>query len=758
MNEKQLEQQHVEETISTIKNEERILKEQQAKVTQDFKEQLSQNSDQVIRTGSDEAMRETAFEMRQHEQDLIVKYHSLASQEKRLKTLDLMAENPYFAKIDFSEDAEAKESLYLGIASLQDPTDEPIIVDWRAPIANLYYEGELGETSYESNDGVIPITLYLKRQFKIREGQILSMVDTSEAINDDFLLDILDEASSSHMKNIVSTIQRSQNEIIRDTQNKVLVVEGIAGSGKTSALLQRVAFLLYHNRKWLDNEQVLLFSPNHLFSDYISTVLPSLGESGIPTETYKSFLQRLLPRYEIVSEENQEEVFLTGKDDRVLKLKSSLSLIKHIKKYQKAITDYGPLFVDLKIKDRKVITKEQIRNWYHDANPQLPMYQRMSLLQTKLLKKLGGLQNDEMRQQWVKDLAEEMLQEEFRKNQNLDDSESAERKLRKKFARQIVQQKFKPLERRINNFQYVNYPKQYLHFLQMVPEKILAEYQLTKEEWEASNKEVIEHFRQKQLQQEDGTLLFLLMKAIFPIHVTQKARFIFIDEMQDFAPAQSALLQTLYPTATYTFSGDLNQKVFGNESMVHSLNELFPDQEIKNIQLTTSYRSTEEITDFANQFLENRAEITLTARKGDLPVVIYRPTEEEMIQGLNEELAQTEGKAKYWRTAIIAKTADACQELYSRLSSQQQDKIQLIVDEEDFMKRKTIIIPAYLAKGLEFDRVFVWDVGEDNFSTDQDRLILYTMCTRAMHELNLLVIGKPSPLLTAIDPIHYRKE
>lgn len=199
-----------------------------------------------------------------------------------------MRGNPYFARIDFKEDAEA-ETLYLGIASLRDSTEETVIIDWRAPIANLYYEGELGATNYETYDITVDVELLVKRQFKIRDGQILSMVDTSEAINDDFLLEILDEASSNHMKNIVSTIQKAQNQIIRDTHSKLLVVEGIAGSGKTSALLQRVAYLLYHNRKWLDNEHVLLFSPNHIFSDYISTVLPSLGESGIPTETFKSF-------------------------------------------------------------------------------------------------------------------------------------------------------------------------------------------------------------------------------------------------------------------------------------------------------------------------------------------------------------------------------------------------------------------------------------------------------------------------------------
>ena len=399
MNAREYEQEHVQQTSALIQQEIVFLDSQKKKTKEKFDTDMLENAGQRIQGGSFEALAETMADTRQHEAELLVRYQSLASQEKRQRALRLMLENPYFARIDFKEDQEA-ETLYLGIASLRDLQEETVVIDWRAPIANLYYEGTLGQTQYEAHDAIIPIELLLKRQFKIREGHILSMVDTSEAINDDFLLEILDEASSNHMKNIVATIQRSQNEIIRDTRSKVLVVEGIAGSGKTSALLQRVAYLLYHNRKWLDNEQVLLFSPNHIFSDYISTVLPSLGESGIPTETFKTFLSALLPTYQIHTEESHEEVFLSGQDDRVLRTKSSFAIVQELYKYVDRITEFGPLFRDLKLNQEVLISKKQIRNWYQEANPELPMYQRMQLLQTKLLKKIGGLEKDEMKKDW----------------------------------------------------------------------------------------------------------------------------------------------------------------------------------------------------------------------------------------------------------------------------------------------------------------------------------------------------------------------
>lgn len=749
MQARELEKQHLLNTLEIIDQEDQILKKRTAKSKQTFDASMMENAGQRVQSGSFEALADSMADTRQHEQELLVRYQTLAALEKRQKVLQLMSGNPYFARIDFQEDA-GKETLYLGIASLRDRQEETIVIDWRAPIANLYYEEELGATSYESYDAVIPVELILKRQFKIRDGEILSMVDTSEAINDDFLLEILDEASSNHMKNIVATIQKAQNEIIRDNRSKVLVVEGIAGSGKTSALLQRVAYLLYSNRKWLENDQVLLFSPNHIFSEYVSTVLPSLGESGIPTETFKTFLTKLLPNYAIHTEESHEEVFLSGQDDRILRAKSSLMIVTALEKYTQQITDLGPLFRDLKIGDQTLISKKQIRSWYQETNPALPMYQRMQLLQTKLLKKIGGFVKDEMKKDWAKEAAEDLIQEAFVNNPNMEDSEKAERRLRRQMLQKVVNRRFKGIRRKINRYTFVNYAKQYLHFLQNIPNNLLSHYQLSQSDWQMMLKELIQDFKNKDISLEDGNLLFLLMKAIYPLEVNQKARFIFIDEMQDFSPAQVAVLKYLYPNATYTLCGDLNQKVFGNESMVQSLAEIFSDQTIRHFELTTSYRSTEEITNFANQFLTQENRVKLTARAGDLPKMYFSLEKNEMIARIAQELTDTAEVAKYWRTAIIAKTAEECQDLYDSLSDAQKENVQLLNDEEDFMKKSLIIIPTYLAKGLEFDRVFAWNVSPDNYQTEQDKLILYTVCTRAMHELNLLVVGQKSPLLEEI--------
>ncbi|RXW70304.1 DNA helicase [Enterococcus faecium] len=758
MNEKQLEQTHVDETIELIQIEQNMLDTKQQELTQEMNHSTKDTANHKIRAGSNEAFYESAVEYRQHEQELLLKYHTLEAQQKRLQTLSVMKDSPYFARIDFKEDRET-ETLYLGIASLRDLAEETIVIDWRAPIANLYYEGEIGPAFYETETDRIDVDLQLKRQFKIQEGRILSMVDTSEVINDDFLLEILDESSSNHMKNIVSTIQKAQNAIIRDTTSKVMLIEGIAGSGKTSALLQRIAFLLYHNRKWLEAENVLLFSPNHLFSDYISTVLPSLGESGVPTQTFKNYLVQLLPEFSLLDEQQQESGFLLGEKDPIQVMKSGLTLVDQIDRYIQGITNYGPLFRDMKINGRTILSKESIRQWYKETNEQLPLHHRLSLLQTKLLKKLGGLQKDETRQQWVKDLAEEQLQELYATDPNLEYTEQKERSLRKKLANQIVRKRFRRIHRGIMNYQFVNITKQYLHFLQTVPLSLLTRHKISETRWQEHLTTVRTHLRQRELRQEDAVLFFLLMRRTYPVTVTHKARYIFIDEMQDFAPSQVALLQALFPKANLTFCGDLNQNVFGNETIVGSLEDLFVDREVTRFQLTTSYRSTKEITDFANHFIAKEHQVETTARKGDLPLLIQGTTDDIKLNWLADAILRTtQGKARYWRTAIIAKTQEECEALYAQLPDELKQQVQLILNESDFMKRSIILLPAFLAKGLEFDRVFLWDVDAEHFSSQQDKLILYTMCTRAMHELTLFTSNNESPLLNNMDISSYEKK
>lgn len=740
---KDLEKKHLANTLQMIEQEKQILIKQKQQLTGQFQNDLKELADLKIQTGSSESFYESVVDYQRHENDLLLKYQTTQQQEKRLNTLDVMKNSPYFARIDFTE-LDEPETLYIGVASLRDQKEEPVIIDWRAPIANLYYEGKLGKTSYQTEHESFEVDLQLKRQFQIKQGQLLALVDTSEAINDEFLLSILDEASSNQMKNIVATIQQAQNVIIRDTHSKAMVIQGIAGSGKTSALLQRVAYILYHNRQWLDEKAVLIFSPNRLFSDYISMVLPSLGESEVPTRTFSDFLQQLLPQLTIQKETKLEEDFLTDQHDQINQYKQGMEVVYQIKPYLKKITATGPIFRSLKADQQVYLSKEQMRQWYLETNAELPLYQRIQLLQTKLLKKLGGIQKDEAKLAWVKELVEEKLQQAYEENPHLEVNEKTERQLRKQIKAEILRKKFAKMKRAIKKFQFIHTQQQYLHFLKTLEKATTDKNICSQSQYQEHLANIKETLKNKQLSLTDATLYFLLIKGLYPIYIEQKARYIFIDEMQDFPPAQVALLRSLYPKANLTLCGDLNQKVFGNEAIIDCLDALFPDVTVTNYQLTTSYRSTQEITRFANQFLTNVEQVQTTARLGNLPSYYYFQTDKLALDWLSQQVL-TEDTLPI-RSAIICKTSAECQALYEQLPDNIKSKIQLITNEETFMKKNWLIIPAYLAKGLEFDQVIAWHIG-NQYTQVHDQLILYTIFTRAMHQLKIVSINQASPLL-----------
>lgn len=743
MTNRTFEEHQLAQSLRLIHEEQRLLKELKEDTESLLIDAAKENgaSENKINAFSDESSRDSYMNRRQHEIDLLVRYQTLETQEKRQGVLKIMAKNPYFARIDFNEDEEDNR-LYVGVASLRDDQDEPLVVDWRSPIANLYYESELGPTFYESLGEKINVTLTLKRQFKITNGQMISMVDTSETIHDDFLLEILDENSNNHMKNIVATIQKSQNAIIRNTDSQVMMIEGIAGSGKTSALLQRVAYLLYTHRNWLDPQHVLLFSPNHLFSEYIAEVLPSLGENQIPTATFLSYFQSLLKNYHVVKLSQAETEFLAGHKSSASQLKASLELAPLLKAYLKKIQNVGPLFNDLKVRGEIKISRQQIRQYYLEANPLLPIHQRLALLQTKLNKKLGGLLKDEQKKQWVKDAVQDKMDELYSGNYQLNDDDQNEKKLRRDFGQKIVRHYFKKIKRQINEFTFIAFAKQYLHFLSQIPTSLTAAFGFTPASYQAELEAIKQRFKAGEILQEDAALFLLLLKNLAPFYVPQKARFIFIDEMQDVTPIEAELLKELHPEANFTFCGDLNQQIFGNPTLVTNLAAIFPERRLQNYQLTTSYRSTAEITAFAESFLKDPL-ATDAPRHGEAPTVIFG-AEHETLRDALVAAAKLPRGAQIERQAIITKTTAEAQALAASLADSDLD-FQLITDENDFFKRSLVILPVFLAKGLEFDEVFLYGISAATYNEDADRLLLYTMITRGMHRVTCLVLGDVLP-------------
>lgn len=738
---KQAETQHLSYVLQVIGAEKNKLQIHLHTHSQQFYGQAKTAEELKIKTGSVEALAETSMATKAHEQALTLAHHRMSADQKRIIVLGRMKESPYFARIDFRED-EAPETLYIGIASLYQKDSSPLIVDWRAPIANLYYEGEIGPAYYETQDGKIDVELLLKRQYKIEHGELLFYYDADQVIGDDFLLDILSEDSNDHMKNIVSTIQKEQNRIIRDTHSKIMLIQGIAGSGKTSSLLQRVAYLLYHHRKWLTIDQVLMFSPNNLFSEYISTVLPSLGEDELPTTTLTNFVNYLLKGYQI-QQDNSEAAFLAGNNDEAAYYKNSFQIFVALEQYLKDITAVGPIFKDIRLKKEIIFSKQLIREIYQQTNPNLKVHQRLALTAEQLLERLKKIMQQERHKKWIKDQVQAQILKIYEKDPNLADDQQTIQRLEKRLSKQLTARIFRRITRQIKRKEIVNFDKQYLHFLLTISEKTI-DFDL-KKALQTDRKRVHNSLKEHVVTAEDGILLLILRFGILGNEQLSlpKGRFIFIDEMQDWTPLQVAMLRLLYPKANYTFCGDLNQTVFGNQTIVADFRKLFSGKEITSIQLTTSYRSTEEIMDFASSLLPDHREFEFTARHGVKPVLIEGDSKERQLAWLRKRIKQ---EKKGWRTAILTKDSAAAKKL-----SEHFPEAALIVRESQSLQHETVILPSFLAKGLEFDQVFLWGIDSADFRSEQDRLSLYTMTTRGMHEVYLLSENVPPILEAAIE-------
>lgn len=294
------EQKHLDDIVKQLAEaDERLSHDVDRKKSEE--RNMNQNffSDISLNFSGDAEASETAASIEQQQQMLDERRLAWQEASHRLDTVRLLKKNPYFARIDFQEKGEKPETIYIGLGSFTNRDGKFLIYDWRAPISSIYYDGGLGKVTYQTPDGEQQVVVNLKRQFVLKNGKVETMFDTSETIGDQMLLEVLGEKSDTQMKSIVTTIQREQNQIIRDTSADLLFVQGAAGSGKTSAVLQRVAYLLYRYRGNLTSSQVIMFSPNQLFSDYIGNVLPELGEQNMVQFTYYQYVTRRVPNIEV---------------------------------------------------------------------------------------------------------------------------------------------------------------------------------------------------------------------------------------------------------------------------------------------------------------------------------------------------------------------------------------------------------------------------------------------------------------------------
>lgn len=568
---------------------------------------------------------------------------------------------PYFASIIFND-----ELIYMGITHVEDNLNY-LVHDWRSPICNLYYDYEVGNAKYLSPDGIIEGNLSRKRQYIIEDGKLLNIFDNSINISDELLQQVLATESSDKMKNIVNTIQKEQNAIIRNTDDKNLIVQGIAGSGKTSVALHRIAFLLYRIAN-LNSKNILIFSPNNIFTEYISNVLPELGEDNTYSITFTSFLKDKIKEYKSIEDFTSFiERYYKGNviDKDVIKYKQSDEIIEDINSYLNDLIN-NATFTDNLIFDRYVFyTKEELNNMLKNRYSRFPIFERIKQISIKI---------------------SEMSYE-----GRTTKSKSIEKEL----------------------YKIINISKDY--------KKIYKDFYVSNY---SKYRSYIDNG--KSINYEDACLFLYIKSALEGFDTNHYIKQVVIDEAQDYTKLQYLIIKNTFKTANYTILGDVNQTInpYYKYDSLEVLKDIFDSS--KYLELNKTYRSTSKIIEYTNNILG--LEHVSAIRNNNARDVIIRNSEQynDILNDLNNLTNISKS------VAIITKDNTECDKIYDYLK----DKIDIVkIDNgSDKFSRKLVIVPSYIAKGLEFDSVIIY-TGRDNKYTKDEKYLFYVACTRSQHNL-----------------------
>lgn len=757
---------HIDYKIKKLEQEVGSVRSDVVSMRRDFWDEVTVNFSEADDVG------ETSTSLRQQSQVLSEREKSHQHASAALEKMKRLKQSPYFARIDFAEEGESAESIYLGIASLLDERDEQFLVyDWRAPISNLYYDSVPGPASYITPSGVIEGTMSLKRQFVIHGREIKVMFDTGVTIGDELLQQVLGRTSDAQMKSIVATIQREQNRIIRNDRSRMLIVQGAAGSGKTSAALQRVAYLLYKHRETLQADQMILFSPNPMFNSYVSTVLPELGEENMQQTTFQEYLEhRLGHEFQLEDPFVQIEYVLAGDKDhdyasRVsgIRYKSSASYLDVIRRYKNLLEEKEMRFRPLRFQGKVVVSAEAILDRFYAYDPAITLANRCELLKEWLLKELSLFAKNEIDEPWVDEQIELLDNDEYqkayqrmkRKNRRNGESFNDYESEKTILGRMVVSSRLKPLRRWVKQLRFVDITKLYTQLFQK-PELFeeLSTGELP-EDWEQICEQTLLKVRAGELFYEDATPFLYLKELIMGFRSNTSIRHVIIDEAQDYSPFQLYFLKRLFPRARMTALGDLNQAIYAHASVLQqssTLSELYGEDESELITLVQSYRSTKEIVEFTRGMVPGGEAIVPFNRDGDKPKVQTVHDVQELHEQIIQKISSLRSEG-YENIAVICKTAAESLIAYEALSRDIQ--VKLIKKTTLSFERGVHIIPAYLAKGVEFDAVLIYDGSNTKYTRETERKLFYTACTRAMHLLHIYSQGNPSRFIAETDPAHY---
>jgi len=604
---------------------------------------------------------------------------SVINKHKRLTKILAI---PYFGRIDFLEKKENSKvmPIYIGIHTFYDPESRATLIhDWRAPVSSMFYDHELGEAGYRSPSGEIKGEISLKRQYRIRGGKMEFMIESALTVHDDILQKELSSNVDDKMKNIVATIQREQNQIIRNEDIRTLIIQGVAGSGKTSIALHRIAYLLYTFRDSISSKDILIISPNKVFSDYISNVLPELGEETVPETSMEQILSGVLEHkykyqtyFGLVNELLEKPS--SSLIDRIA-YKASFGFISELDKFILHIENTYFKAADVKLTKYITIPAPFIEEQYLRFN-RYPIRRRFDAMADYML---------------------DMLKIQYAFTVTTAGRNLLKKEIRLMFAGNNDIQVYKDFFKWTNNPGMFKMRKGHtLEYSDLAP------------------------------------LAYLHLALEGNGNQPCRVKHLLIDEMQDYSPIQYKVIQKLFPCRK-TVLGDAGQSVnpYGS-STAETIQKSLTASEI--MKLCKSYRSTFEITDFAQKIHPN-AELEPVARHGEKPQILQFGSAVEELSGIMG-LISTYRKSGYKSLGIICKTEQQAREMADVLKSYAND-ISFLSSQSSAFVQGIVITSAHMAKGLEFDEVIIPQTDERNYRSEIDKSMLYVAVTRAMHRLTL---------------------
>lgn len=699
--------------------------------------------------------------------------HDSAAAEAAL--LPRQRRSPYFGRIDVSLDgpddgAPEPLTLYIGLASFRAEDGTTRVYDWRAPVSSLYYDAVPGPVAYEAPMGTVRGQMLLKRQFEIRDSQLVTVVDSDVTLGDPLLMETLGRHSDTAMRGIVATIQAEQNRAIRDLDHPLVIVLGSAGSGKTSVALQRVAFLLYRQRDSLDADQVVLFSPNPLFSSYVAAVLPELGERNMRQVTFQEYLEhRLGAELRVESAYGQLEALLAARPSAALTArreaiayKASQAFLDAIGRFADGLGREGMRFRAVRHRGRVIASPAALAALFDESAPAAALATRVQRMREGLDRRLRTYGRRETREAWPEE-ALELVDSDTRQavfehlDRDPDEPSGAEyyRRERALMTRAIVDQSLEGVRAAIEEMRFVDTVGLYLDLLEAVGSLAPQPPPAT---WHQATAATRAALGRGELPYEDATPLLYLTELVRGRHASVGVRHVLVDEAQDYSHCQLDFLRRAFPFARFTLLGDPDQAVLpggGAIADTAAVARAYAPGEVAVLRLGRSYRPTRPIAEFTRGLSAGGAQVEPVDRPGTLPVLALVPTVKDLprataraVHGLLAEGCES--------VAVLTKTAQDAARVAADLPADL--GALLLTARSTALQRGVLVLPAYLAKGLEFDGVVVHHASAATYPSEGERALLYAACTRAMHGLRLVAVERLSPLLEALDKDTYHLE